>query len=94
MIRPRTGDFLYSDDEIEVMLEDIRVFKQNNVSGVVLGALKAEGRVDVEVTQRYVQSFNLECLIPAHDEGLLTRHCPCKVSASQPIYSSKLTVYL
>ncbi|KAJ7651626.1 copper homeostasis CutC domain-containing protein [Mycena polygramma] len=54
MIRPRTGDFLYSDDEIEVMLEDIRVFKQNNVSGVVLGALNAEGRVDVEATQRLV----------------------------------------
>ncbi|KAJ7040290.1 copper homeostasis protein cutC [Mycena alexandri] len=54
MIRPRTGDFLYSEDEIEVMLEDIRVFKEYNVSGVVLGALKADGRVDVDVTKRLV----------------------------------------
>ncbi|KAF8215853.1 copper homeostasis CutC domain-containing protein [Mycena galopus ATCC 62051] len=54
MVRPRTGDFLYSEDEIEVMLEDIRVFKQYNVCGVVLGALRPDGRVDVEVTKRLV----------------------------------------
>jgi copper homeostasis protein len=55
MIRPRTGDFLYSEDEIEVMLQDIRVFKQHGVRGVVLGALKPDGRVDVDVTKRYVE---------------------------------------
>ncbi|KAJ7654838.1 copper homeostasis CutC domain-containing protein [Mycena rosella] len=54
MIRPRTGDFLYSDHEIEVMLEDIRVFKRHGVHGVVFGALKADGRVDVRVTKRLV----------------------------------------
>jgi len=54
MIRPRTGDFLYSADEIEVMLEDIRVFKAHGVRGVVFGALTADGRVDVEVTKRLV----------------------------------------
>ncbi|KAJ7109885.1 copper homeostasis CutC domain-containing protein [Mycena epipterygia] len=54
MIRPRTGDFLYSDEEIEVMLEDIRIFKSHGVCGVVLGALKADGRVDVDVTKRLV----------------------------------------
>jgi copper homeostasis protein len=59
MIRPRTGDFLYSEDEIEVMREDIRVFKQHKVSGVVLGALKPDGRIDVEVTKRYVRRCNV-----------------------------------
>ncbi|KAJ7161250.1 copper homeostasis CutC domain-containing protein [Mycena crocata] len=54
MIRPRTGDFLYSHGEVEVMLEDIRVFKRLGVAGVVLGALKADGRVNVEVTKRLV----------------------------------------
>ncbi|KAJ7170203.1 copper homeostasis CutC domain-containing protein [Mycena filopes] len=54
MIRPRTGDFLYSEDEIEVMLDDIRVFKEHNVSGLVLGALKADGRVDIDVSKRLV----------------------------------------
>lgn len=37
MIRPRTGDFLYSDDEMDVMLEDIRVFKECGVRGIVAG---------------------------------------------------------
>ncbi|KAJ7193289.1 copper homeostasis CutC domain-containing protein [Mycena pura] len=54
MVRPRTGDFLYNSCEIEVMLEDIRVFKQHNVCGVVLGTLTADGRVDVEVAKRLV----------------------------------------
>ncbi|KAJ7459094.1 copper homeostasis CutC domain-containing protein [Mycena galericulata] len=54
MIRPRTGDFLYSHEEIEVMLEDIRVFKREGVRGVVLGVLRADGRVDVDTTKRLV----------------------------------------
>ncbi|KAK7063946.1 copper homeostasis protein cutC [Favolaschia claudopus] len=54
MVRPRTGDFLYDEEEIQVMLEDIRVFKQHRVHGVVLGALKPDGRVDVEVAKRLV----------------------------------------
>ncbi|KAJ7610804.1 copper homeostasis CutC domain-containing protein [Roridomyces roridus] len=54
MIRPRTGDFLYSDEEIEVMLEDVRVFKDIGVRGVVFGVLTAEGRVNVDATKRLV----------------------------------------
>ncbi|KAF8640472.1 hypothetical protein AX17_000135 [Amanita inopinata Kibby_2008] len=54
MVRPRTGDFVYSEDEILVMLEDIRVFKELGVRGVVVGALTAEGRVDVECMKRLV----------------------------------------
>jgi copper homeostasis protein len=39
LIRPRGGDFLYSDLEFEVMLQDIQYCKQNGVKGVVLGVL-------------------------------------------------------
>ncbi|TFY83347.1 hypothetical protein EWM64_g666 [Hericium alpestre] len=46
MIRPRIGDFLYSVDEIAVMREDIRAFKEIGVDGVVLGVLDADGDVD------------------------------------------------
>ena len=54
MVRPRIGDFLYSDDEIEVMLEDVRIFKQHGVRGIVVGILTADGRVNVERTKMFV----------------------------------------
>ncbi|KAH9947109.1 copper homeostasis CutC domain-containing protein [Amylocystis lapponica] len=54
MVRPRTGDFLYSDAELEIMLEDIRTFKQAGASGVVFGVLTPDGRVDVPRTTQLV----------------------------------------
>jgi copper homeostasis protein len=46
LIRPRAGDFVYSDDEIEIMAKDIAVAKEFGVDGVVIGALTADGEVD------------------------------------------------
>jgi len=54
MIRPRGGDFLYSDDELQVMLRDIAVAKDLGVMGVVFGALTAQGRIDRERTERLI----------------------------------------
>ncbi|CAA7264804.1 unnamed protein product [Cyclocybe aegerita] len=49
MIRPRVGDFCYSQEELEVMLEDIRFIKDLvNIRGFTVGALTKDGRVDVE----------------------------------------------
>jgi copper homeostasis protein len=50
LIRPRTGDFLYSADEREVMLRDIALTKSLGADGVVIGALTADGDVDIETT--------------------------------------------
>lgn len=46
IIRPRGGDFLYSDDEFEMMKTDIRLCKQLGCDGVVIGMLNADGTVD------------------------------------------------
>jgi len=46
LIRPRAGDFVYSDDEVGIMAKDIAVAKEFGVDGVVIGALTAEGEVD------------------------------------------------
>ncbi|XP_075391220.1 copper homeostasis protein cutC homolog [Tenrec ecaudatus] len=49
MIRPRGGDFLYSDREIEVMKTDIRLSKLYGADGVVFGALTEDGHIDKEL---------------------------------------------
>lgn len=52
IIRPRGGDFLYSDVEKEIMLEDVRMARRLGVDGVVFGALTAAGDVDMEFMRR------------------------------------------
>ena len=54
MIRPRCGDFLYSEVELEVMCDDIEQLKAT-VHGFVLGVLRADGHVDEDALQRLVR---------------------------------------
>ena len=52
LIRPRFGDFLYTEDEIEAMCEDIAAFRDLGANGVVIGALTPDGDLDIEVMKR------------------------------------------
>jgi copper homeostasis protein len=47
LIRPREGDFCYSDQELEIMLEDIQLCLEAGAAGVVVGALTIEGHLDL-----------------------------------------------
>lgn len=51
LIRPRGGDFLYSKNEIEIIKRDIVNCKNIGVDGVVIGFLKPDGSIDIELTQ-------------------------------------------
>ncbi len=55
IIRPRGGDFCYSDLEFEVMKYDIAQAKQLGANGVVIGLLQPDGAVDVARTQALVE---------------------------------------
>ena len=54
MIRARGGNFVYSKDEIEIMKEDIKIFKELGVKGVVLGCLTSDNKIDLELTKELV----------------------------------------
>ena len=47
LIRPRGGGFVYSDDEIGVMLRDIKLGSTLGIDGIVIGVLTPENLVDV-----------------------------------------------
>jgi len=56
MIRPRGGDFVYSDDEISRMYEDVAMAQSLGASGVVLGVLDTFDRLDLERTAALVEA--------------------------------------
>lgn len=51
MIRPRRGDFLYTDAEFDVMRRDIEAAKSAGAQGVVFGLLLADGSIDIARTR-------------------------------------------
>lgn len=56
IIRPRAGDFLYSSDEMEVMLADVAMARKAGADGVVIGCLTADGSIDRVGTRALIQA--------------------------------------
>jgi len=54
IIRPRGGDFLYTDDEYEIMLHDVKLCKQSGCDGIVIGLLNEDGTIDIKRTAALV----------------------------------------
>ena len=54
MIRPKGGNFIYSDDEIEIMKEDIKVFKNLGVKAVVFGILTEDNKINLKQMEELV----------------------------------------
>ncbi len=54
MIRPRGGDFVYSEDELGIMRDDISLAAEAGADGVVFGLLTADGLVDLDQARKLV----------------------------------------
>lgn len=54
LIRPRGGDFLYTPEEVDCMVDDIVAAREAGVQGVVIGALTPEGDIDVDACRKMV----------------------------------------
>src|SRR5215211_4294364 len=55
IIRPRGGDFCYSDIEFAVMQHDVALAKQLGADGVVIGILTPDGTIDIERTRALIE---------------------------------------
>lgn len=62
LIRPREGDFVYSPEEVEIMLADVAMAARCGADGVVVGALLPDGSIDAFTTRLLVEA--------AHSRGL------------------------
>ncbi len=87
IIRPRGGDFLFSEDEVEVMLMDIDAAKQAGAAGVVIGALTPQGAPDLALTARLLQRARPEMAVTFHRAIDLS---PDPVAATQSLLPLKL----
>ena len=56
LIRARGGDFLYSEAEADAMVYDVGVARELGADGVVIGALRADGSLDLDLTRRLLEA--------------------------------------
>jgi len=56
IIRTRGGDFLYTDEEFEIMLKDAVLCKELHCDGIVIGLLNGDGSIDIKRTARLIEA--------------------------------------
>ena len=55
LIRPRGGDFIYSNEEFELMKRDILRFRKMGCKGIVSGVLNSDNSIDIKKTKELVE---------------------------------------
>jgi copper homeostasis protein len=55
MIRPRSGDFVYSDEDFAIMQQDIALAAHSGANGAVFGLLTPTGEVDIDRTRALIE---------------------------------------
>ena len=55
LIRPRFGDFLYTDEEAAIICREITAFRKAGAQGVVIGSLNPDGSLNLEQMKRFIE---------------------------------------
>lgn len=55
LIRPRFGDFLYSDYEVNIIKNEIEMFKKLGADGIVVGILTKNGEIDLDNMKKFIE---------------------------------------
>ena len=55
LIRPRFGDFLYSDYEVNIIKNEIKMFKKLGADGIVVGILTKNGEIDLDNMKKFIE---------------------------------------
>ena len=56
LLRPRFGDFLYSEEELEVLIRQAKMFAEAGADNLVIGCLTADGRLDLEAMKKIMDA--------------------------------------
>lgn len=58
LLRPRFGDFLYSEEEMEVLIRQAKLFAEAGADNLVIGCLTPDGQLDLEAMKRIIDAAN------------------------------------
>ena len=56
IIRPRSGDFYYTEEEFDIMMQEVLLCKNVGCDGIVIGLLNRDGSIDIKRTQKLVDA--------------------------------------
>lgn len=56
LLRPRFGDFLYSGEELEILVRQASLYRDAGADALVIGCLTKEGRLDMEANERIIEA--------------------------------------
>ena len=58
LLRPRFGDFLYSEEELQILIRQAKLFSKAGADNLVIGCLTPDGRLDLEAMNRIIDAVN------------------------------------
>lgn len=66
LIRPREGNFVYNEDEVDCMIYDIQMARKLGAEGVVIGALTPDGDIDIQACHRMIEAAGNKMHVTFH----------------------------